>query len=194
MDMTVRARTGFARLTVLFAVSALSTLISLTSQAADKEKCGRKGYCSPSSPDCPWFSPNNSWRDYLSRRTPNLRHAHSGAGFSVEFRYAREINDPPAIGYLDRSVCYHLVAYGHDAPSGYKPGYFSFRAYDYGSHHDGPENLHPMDGLLGDPDNYEINIEGVLLTFNDAGEVIDRKGHRVGQLMCWWRNECGQYL
>jgi hypothetical protein len=49
------------------------------------------------------------------------------------------------------------------------------------------------DNLPGDPTQDEINVFGVPFLFNDAGELFNRKGDRVGKLVCYLSNDCDSF-
>jgi hypothetical protein len=49
---------------------------------------------------------------------------------------------------------------------------------------------HRLNNLPGDPLQNEINVDGVLLPFNDAGEIFDHRGRITGTLVCYLSNEC----
>jgi hypothetical protein len=55
-------------------------------------------------------------------------------------------------------------------------------------------DLHRRDGgLPGDPNKHQINVDGALLLYNDAGEIYDRRGRVAGIMVCYLSNECEQY-
>lgn len=176
------------RLVALFVVS--SSLYVFTSPA-NAERCGRNNFCFQGQSWCPLNNPNNSWRDFI-RGTVSDAPPKTPSIFSVEFRFAKAIGDPKAMGNLERRACYGMN-YAKPGDKNYGPGYSSHRMYNYGIGGDGPASAHYQGGMSGDPARYEITIEGVVLTFNDAGEVLDRKGRVVGVMQCWSRNECEKY-
>jgi hypothetical protein len=49
-----------------------------------------------------------------------------------------------------------------------------------------------MQGSPGDPNNFELNVDGVF-SANSAAEVFDTKGQKVGQLVCYLANEYEQH-
>lgn len=56
------------------------------------------------------------------------------------------------------------------------------------------DDIHARDGgLPGDPTKHQINIDGVLLRYNNAGEIYDLRGRIAGTLVCYLSNECEQY-
>jgi hypothetical protein len=132
-------------------------------------------------PACPDMSPMVSWRDYMSAKFPKAGNKVSGIA-GVQFRNAKKINDPPAIGRLDTRFCYGVQYHGNNVYETWlipPPGF--------------PSANDPKNGLVGNPMKYEINVYGVLLLFNEAGEVLNRNGDVVGQLVCYLSNECGAY-
>ena len=54
-------------------------------------------------------------------------------------------------------------------------------------------DLHIGGGRHGDPNSYQINVDRVLLRYNEAGEVYDRRGRIAGTMVCYLSNECEQY-
>lgn len=55
------------------------------------------------------------------------------------------------------------------------------------------EKIHVLDGQPGNPLDYEVNIDGTMLKFNEGGEILDRRGRKVGQLTCYVYLDCEQY-
>lgn len=102
----------------------------------------------------------------------------------VQLTLARAVNDPAAINNLDPQNCYN-VRYQRASKS-----YESWYTLPPGVSPPGPNII---GGLSGDPLKNEINVYGVLMAFTDAGEVIDRNGNVVGQLVCFLTNECGGF-
>lgn len=132
---------------------------------------------------CPGNDPSVKWRDYMSLKVPDQPKLLAGVA-DVQFRFAKTVNDPEAIGNLPTNVCYQIM-YAKNRPAFYGNGYFSSQP---GS---GKANI--MKDLPGNPVEYEINVHGVLLLFNEAGEVLNRRGRVVGSLVCYGSNECGGY-
>jgi hypothetical protein len=111
----------------------------------------------------------------------------------VQFRYASQIPDRSALKQIDPSACYRVI-YFPVANKNYPKGFLSMRFFDYDRKDKGkPEDTHTTSGLPGNPDNNELNVDGVLFQFNDAGEIFDSLGQRVGVLVCYSSNECQKY-
>ena len=127
---------------------------------------------------CPSSSPTVSWIDYLSAKFPKTGDRVSGVA-EVQFRMAKQVNDPAAIGNLPTNLCYN-VRYDPKSKT-----YLSWYTPSSGSN--------TKQGLPGDPSQQEINVYGVLLFFNEAGEILNHNGVAVGQLVCYLSNECGGY-
>ena len=54
-------------------------------------------------------------------------------------------------------------------------------------------DMHICSGLPGSPAKRQINVDGVLLKFNRAGEVYEKRGRVAGTLVCYLSNECESY-
>lgn len=133
-----------------------------------------------------------SWHDYISGRFPWQPGRRTGI-FGVQFRYAKIVGDRSALGTIDPAACYSV--FYNLKPNGSDPkGFGSSRAYSY-DRMGRPEykDNRIMHGLPGDPEQNEINVDGVTFQYNEAGEVYDTKGQKVGQLVCYMSNECEQY-
>jgi hypothetical protein len=50
-----------------------------------------------------------------------------------------------------------------------------------------------MNGLLGDPRKYDINVDGLILRYDEGGQVFNLRGRRVGTLLCYRSNESEKY-
>lgn len=136
----------------------------------------------------------------------------------VEFNLAVRVNDPESIGWLDPSRCYSVFYNLRDEPAAarrpnpnnaYRAGYNSHwieshpkqpRSYAPSPPADAGARAHISVGahytvgaLPGNPENYEINVLGVLLLFDEQGRVWDRRGNHVGRLVCYASNECGRF-
>ena len=138
----------------------------------------------PVHPRCPGNDPSVSWKDYMSAKfhasaQVKMRRCLDLPG--VEFRYAKKVADPAAIGNLRTDACY-AVRYTPNV------GYLGVRNFVKSG--GGSET---KDKLPGNPLEYEINIYGVMLLFNEAGEVLNHRGKVVGTLVCYVSNECGGY-
>lgn len=126
--------------------------------------------------NCPSRNKSWDWVTYLSTK-PKTKSPHM---VSVQLRYARKVNDPEARGGLNPKYCY-TVFFDHK-----KGAYESYITSGAGS-------AKTKTGLPGSPLNYEINVYGVLLLFNSAGEVIDKKGNVIGEMVCYGSNDCRKY-
>jgi hypothetical protein len=40
---------------------------------------------------------------------------------------------------------------------------------------------------------FYYNVYGIILGYNDVGEVLSHKGDVVGQLVCYFSDECGGF-
>jgi hypothetical protein len=121
-------------------------------------------------PNCPGANPAaKGWRDYFSTE---IRGGEAGKAI-VHFDKYRQLNDPSAIGGLNPKICYGV--------------YYVTRTKSWSGFADRPPS--PA-GLPGDPLDNEINVFGVLFTFNNKGELINTKGDVVGRLVCYLSNEC----
>lgn len=131
---------------------------------------------------CPTLNDKTSWKQYM---TTNFSTSHSrGSMLSVHLNKARQVNDPAARGNLNPRFCYTVV--------------FDQKTKKYWSYYTSPPDIKengPNDkrNLPGDPNKNEINVYGVVLFFNDNGEVLDKKGNVIGDLVCYGSNECGRY-
>lgn len=131
---------------------------------------------------CPGLSPQNSWADYMSAKFPTTPMQVNGKTYNgpsgvagVQFDLAKGVADPDAMGNLNPKICYGVR---------YTPG------LGYESWTGDGTNGH---GFPGDPSAYEINVAGVLMLFNEAGEVLDHRGRPVGHLVCYTSNNCGGF-
>ncbi len=74
-------------------------------------------------PQCPGFDPKNTWSDYFSAKVPGGNPHWVYAG--VEFRWAKEVNDPAALPNVDPGFCY-FAGFKRGAGTG-PDGYVSYR-------------------------------------------------------------------
>lgn len=144
-------------------------------------------------PSCPAFSRNVSWRNYMSG---TIRPVGSGMNrrisgtVEVQFNKARSVNDPRSIGRLATNRCYQVIYHpGQTAWVVQLPG--SYESWFVTNDENNPYVT--RHNLPGDPRNWEINVLGVLLRFNDGGEVLNARGRVVGRLVCYFSDECGGY-
>lgn len=158
---------------------------------------------------CPAFDITVSWSDYLSgSRNGRKYKVYPMAG--VVFKYSKEavgyyrgagfggpsdqISSKASdirIGSVQPDKCYTIL---YKNGQGRPPkGYSSSINVELDSSHPNFSLLHAKDGLAGDPLKSEINIDGVILKFNDAGEVLNFDGVRVGQLQCYKQIDCSAY-
>src|SRR5687767_8249499 len=100
-------------------------------------------------PRCPTNDPSVAWVDYMSAKIPPIRNFRT-AFADVQFRYAKRVNDPAAIGNLRTDACY-MTAY---VPG---EGYLSSQTFERNN------RARYKERLPGDPSKYEINVYGVLL-------------------------------
>jgi hypothetical protein len=119
--------------------------------------------------------------DYLSKPS------RGASPVGVQFRYAKRLPDHDGLPGIDPASCYGVV---------YNPksGYESWRVYSYSRMYSPEYNdLQKRSFLPGNPARKEINVSGLILKFNKAGEVYDRRGRISGTLVCYLSNECEPY-
>jgi hypothetical protein len=132
--------------------------------------------------NCPTENPTTSWHDYiLGKGLPpaNGNNGFGGNEFSVEFRTAKTIGDPSAIGNLATNVCYTQSYIVRE--TGY-PGKLGFWSWPVRGSATEP---YDKSALPGDPAKQEINVYGIQLRYADDGRVLDRRGRAVGVLVCY---------
>jgi hypothetical protein len=160
--------------------------------------------------ECPAFDNTISWTNYLAG-VKNGKAYSSYPMASVVFKYSLEAEKyyidkhfkfsdiRPAIaifpginiGNVRADKCYTLQ-YRNKA-SNPPHGYLSQINMMLNSDHPNFSLLHAKEGLPGNPLDGEINVDGVLLKFNEAGEVLNLDGVRVGQLQCYLQVDCSMY-
>ncbi|RWE84234.1 MAG: hypothetical protein E5W28_05015 [Mesorhizobium sp.] len=145
----------------------------------------------PGHPHCPTNDGTTRWVDFISGRVPDVP-GHRASFFGIQFRYAKTLADRSGLGNLDPAACYS-VSYNVNRAK-FKNGFESFRNWSYDRMNQ-PEysESHHKDGLPGDPLQYELNVEGFMFLYNEAGEVYDTHGQLAGQLVCYTSNECEKY-
>lgn len=127
----------------------------------------------PLQADCP--AKGGDWAKYM--KTPKRM-------YGVEFRYAKLVGDPSAMGNIKTNVCYIGM---------YLP---EKQVFDSNYLHPPPatadQNVHD---LPGNPDDHEVNIHGEIFLFDDNGVLFDRKGRAVGVLTCFvsTSDHCAQF-
>lgn len=125
-------------------------------------------YVFPGKPNCPWAKPENKWSKYINRDYGDAPIAY----FSVHFIRS--------IGNIEKGQCYTVNYEGGEKwkASGKIGGK---------KHH----TSQSAGGSGGDPLQNQLNVWGVRLSFNEAGEVtLDKDGALAGQLYCRIGNEC----
>lgn len=128
-------------------------------------------------PRCPTVDTSVSWVDYITEKVPIVPGT-IGNGVTVEFAFfKKQGGDRAAIGGLSTKPCYTLYwlpqsRYG-------RPVGWESQAHGHGQ---GPNR---KSGLPGNPLLHELNVHGVRLLFNDAGEVMDWRARVVGRLSCY---------
>ncbi len=137
-------------------------------------------------PSCPLNNPSTTWKDYMSGVIPRTHNKRSAMA-SIHFTKAKLINDSKAIGNLRTDFCYTSYYNYNPAETTEKLGYFSYHHYKDGTA--------TKSGLPGNPSEYEINVFGVILLFNEYGEVLNKKGQIVGELVCYgaYRKQCEKF-
>jgi len=143
-----------------------------------------------SAPNCPDYNKNVSWHDYISAQVePNPE-------FTVVFKMAKQVADPEAIGHLATNLCYTEI-YSSTPWWVWPQGFFSSAVPWVDPNRKTTKNDPKVPaykaGPPGDPNEYEINVYGVILQYTDAGTVLDKRGRPVGLLLCILTDECGQY-
>lgn len=127
----------------------------------------------PLQSECP--AKGGDWAKYM--KTPDRM-------FGVEFRYAKLVADPDAIGNLKTNFCYVGM---------YIP---NKKVFESAQLHPPPvtadQNAH---NLLGNPDDNEVNIHGVVFLFDNNGVLFDKKGRAIGVMTCFisTSDHCAQY-
>lgn len=126
--------------------------------------------------ECP-YGRKATWRSYFAKPTV----------IGVQFRWAKNLEKPRALGGIDPAACY-TVSFDP------QKGYGSSRTFGY-SRKNKPEykDDHRKAGLPGNPNRFEVNVDGVVLRFNEAGEIYDLRGRVVGTFVCYLSNECEPY-
>lgn len=161
-------------------------------------------------PSCPAFDKTVSWRKYMSGTIPMtqakrpLDRRVSGA-VGVQFTKAKRVKDPKAIGNLATNRCYGVIYRRATWKMPLLPGIHGekpkrkYKKFSYGTYESwftsGDENnpVVSRHNLPGNPENWEINVQGVLLRFNDGGELLNKRGKVVGRLVCYFSEDCGRY-
>lgn len=166
------------------AAAAVALIVSLSLAGDAQAWKGRfmDGDQKPVDGNCPDNNRSVSWRDYISGRVPPKGDG-VGNPYGIQFRLAKKVADPAAIGGLATKVCYtggYVVRPAGDYPT---QGFFSIR---WGA-------SKAKKGLPGDPLKYQINVDGVLLMFTEGGMILDRRGRAVGILVCYPSDECANY-
>lgn len=137
-------------------------------------------------PKCPGNDSKISWRDYMSGKIPWVPQKRSAIA-GVQFTTAKKVNDPDAIGHLRTDRCYGVAFNKTSVGNAYPKGFQSWR------NDPNAKGSNMKTKLPGDPEKYEINVFGVILQYEESGDVIDRRGRVVGRLVCYLSDECGRY-
>ena len=114
--------------------------------------------------DCPGTNTKMAWPRYMSGVLPRKDNMVSAVA-SVQFRWAKAYGDKEALGGVPTNRCYltrFMPKVGYKSSNGSRT----------------------LDGLPGNPLEYEVNVMGTIFLFDDAGRVYDRKGRVVGLLVC----------
>ena len=141
---------------------------------------------------CPDIDQSSSWMDYISGRIAPLYwkeyYGHTVGGlanpYGVIFPWAKALKDA-ALNGVPTNRCY--IGGYHSAKR--DPGQLGYMSYG----NNGPANV--MSRLPGDPDKYEINVNGEILIYTADGYILDHRGRRVGMLTCWFNDpgDCANY-
>ncbi len=109
-------------------------------------------------PGCPWYSPGNTWSDFLQGKYGDKK----SVTFSIKFDHAKA-----AFGVgLKPNACYTVI---------YADGRWNTSNQKL-------KNTPRLGG--GDPVKKEMNIQGRIMKFNEGGQVFDREFGLVGTLKC----------
>jgi hypothetical protein len=139
-------------------------------------------------PRCPTRDTTVTWIQYMTEQVPRVGSSLLGNQTTVEFTYAKQLNERTSIGNLDTRHCYNIF-WQPENRFGRPRGWDSQRNTTGITY--GPDERR---GLPGDPRQYQINVHGVIVHFNDAGEVFDSKGRVVGKLSCYRSiHRCREY-
>ncbi|WP_158743042.1 hypothetical protein [Acidisphaera sp. L21] len=122
---------------------------------------------------------------------------------SIQFDQAKKINDRAALPGIDPAACYfgsYTVGMqgmkdGFHFDLIWPPGHPMARA-QANVMRDFQEDLRRRQEAAfapGDPRSGTVNIRGLVLKYNEAGEVFNLKGQVVGRLVCYSDNECQKY-
>jgi hypothetical protein len=139
-------------------------------------------YYVPLQAECPSASNTTSWQTYLSKPTKQY------VVVGVQFRFAKDLEPPRALVAIDPAACYAVTFDPQKGFGGHRTfGYSRMYSPEY-------NDLHQRDGgLPGDPNRYQINVDGTLLLYNEAGEIYDHRGRVAGTMVCYLSNACEQY-
>jgi hypothetical protein len=102
--------------------------------------------------------------------------------------FAKNLEPPRALDAIDPAACYA-------AKFDPKTGFGEHRTFGYSRMNSSEYNdLHSREsGLPGNPNKYQINVDGILFLYNDDGEIYDHRGRVAGTMVCYLSNECEQY-
>ncbi|EUB96591.1 hypothetical protein PMI07_001490 [Rhizobium sp. CF080] len=142
-------------------------------------------------PNCPTNDGKTKWIDFISGKVPDVP-GRRAAFFGVQFRFAKNLTDRSGMGALDPAACYSVM-FNKNRPK-FANGYESYRnwSYDRMNRPEYKQDNHRA-ALPGDPTQYELNVEGIMFLYNEAGEIFDTSSQKVGQLVCYTSNECERY-
>jgi len=147
----------------------------------------------PVNSNCPSRFPGHVWSDFFMHRYSGGAPAGIFAGLT--FKDAKALKDRSALGPIDVDACYQ-VQFHPQAGRDYRQGWASMhlpRGSFFTGDRPTPADFarfkqvtQSMDGLPGNPALRQINVAGVMLTFdNKTGLVRDSAGNRIGQLQCY---------
>jgi hypothetical protein len=122
-------------------------------------------------PQCPWKNPENSWRDYVSGNVPKSRTRKGIRAnyFMVKFDKMSKLPDSKLKG-LRKNSCYTVY-------------------YSKGIWHTAGYNKHKKESMSArsknaDPLENQLSLWGVVLTYNEGGEVFHPELGHIGTLQC----------
>jgi hypothetical protein len=122
--------------------------------------------------DCPTINPTMTWKQYFAQGL--------GGVAGVQFQFAKKLNNPAAISGLHTKVCFVVR---------YSPKSKTYEGYIDGSNPTAYKSNQP-----GNPLQNEVNVWGVILMFNERGEIYNYEGDVVGKLVCYLANDaCAGY-
>lgn len=129
------------------------------------------GYVYPGRPDCPFSNPGHTWPEYFSGKLASGKWVGKQPYFSIKFN--------KNIGTIAGGRCYTVSYMGN---SGWKAAGYNIAQ---------KQSTTESEVRVADPDVYEMNIWGAVMTFNEAGQVrLKDNDDLVGQMYCHTGSDC----